>query len=447
MEYRISEKRQLSENYLKEYILNGKTFRIDELFLRHASLLIKGRNKKLIAPTESELLDNLNEANTQENEELEEIRGHHRYVFGVSHAELHRTSPNTTVITCGAGTMFSIGNPKSRTKHFQLINSSLERIHPKNSVLIFEFGEIDIRNHIFKISKKKSQCIYSVADSSISKYIELLKSIKNNGFNIMISGPHCGGGASPSRTSAIENNDLCAYINDALMLECRINGFYFFTLFDKVVNQKTLQEIPGLYKDHIHLCLPPSKIGYALNNLLNKRIYRALSQSKTKCQFFQQEDVKGKCRIVISDIPSWQTGEEFEPGQEINFNEECLKIGQQMLLIELPFLMHPKEVSLTFKKNTSEIRTAVQYILEPWDGPQKARTENIINAHSKPTLRASENNSINHSFTLQKISDQMSKLLIIRISANAHGNYLTKISIKRWIKQYQHEREYKLANC
>ena len=184
-------------------------------------------------------------------------------------------------------------------------------------------------------------------------------------------------------------------------------------------------------------------MGYALNNITNG--FTGLCQSKQNVNSSNRR-CKGKCRIVISDIPSWQTGK-FEPGQEINFNEECLKIGQQMLLIELPFLMHPKEVSLTFKKNTSEIRTAVQYILEPWDGPQKARTENIINAHSKPTLRASENNSINHSFTLQKISDQMSKLLIIRISANAHGNYLTKISIKRWIKQYQHEREYKLANC
>ena len=54
----------------------------------------------------------------------------------------------------------------------------------------------------------------------------------------MISGPHCGGGDCSNTTSAVERNDLCAYINDGLQIECRRNGFYFFSLFDLVVNQK-----------------------------------------------------------------------------------------------------------------------------------------------------------------------------------------------------------------
>ena len=89
--------------------------------------------------------------------------------------------------------MFSIGDAQSRTKHFQTINSALETIHPQKSVLVFEFGEVDIRNHIFKISKKKCQSIYSVADISISRYVEFLKTIQSKGYNIMIAGPHCGG--------------------------------------------------------------------------------------------------------------------------------------------------------------------------------------------------------------------------------------------------------------
>ena len=86
--------------------------------------------KKITKTTDHELLNNLNEKKMLEEEVLSGIPGYHRYVFGVSHSDLHRASPNTTVIYCGAGTMFSIGDPESRTNHFQTINSALKTVSP-----------------------------------------------------------------------------------------------------------------------------------------------------------------------------------------------------------------------------------------------------------------------------------------------------------------------------
>ena len=156
LENSISNKNQIAEICLKKYILDSsKTLQMDALLLRHASSVTRDNIKKITKTTDHELLNNLNEKKMLEEEVLSGIPGYHRYVFGVSHSnDLHRASPNTTVIHCGAGTMFSIGDPESRTNHFQTINSALKTINPQKSLLIFEFGEIDIRNHIFKIAKR-----------------------------------------------------------------------------------------------------------------------------------------------------------------------------------------------------------------------------------------------------------------------------------------------------
>jgi len=441
LEYSIPSKNQLAETYLKKYILNsGKTLQMDALLLRHASSKTRGEIEKTIKPTDRELLDNLSETNTPKERDLTGISRLHRYVFGVSHSRLHYASSNATVILCGAGTMFSIGDPNSRTNHFHTINSALETINPQNSVLIFEFGEVDIRNHIFKIAKRKSQSIKSIADTSISRYIEFIKSLKSKGYHIMVSGPHCGGGENPSITSAVERNDLCAYINDALNLECRAHNFYFFTLFDKVVNQKTLKEITGLYYDHFHLCLPPSKIGNALNALLNQRVDGAFSRVRSPYRAFQQEELHTECRLVVSDIPNWQTGTAFDPGKEIPSKEEHFEVGKYMLLIELPFLMHPKEVTLEFKQAALDIETAIQGVLESWDISKETQPVNAIHAYLEHNKQLSKDNSISHSFTLQNAQGEMCRFLLVRISTNAIGNHLTKISIKRWTHQFQQKR-------
>ena len=437
LEYSVSSKTLLAEDLLRKYIFNGgKILKIDALLMRYASLTMVDSIKEVVVPIDG-VLDNLKSLEIPAERDLFGLRRFHRYVFGVSHARLHFVSPNTTVIECGAGTMFSIGDPNSKTKHFQKIVSECENINPNNSVLIFEFGEVDIRNHIFKIAKRKSQSIIKTADLSISRYIDFIVSLKKKGYHVMVSGPHCGGGEHPSTTSAVERNDLCAYVNDALSLECRANGIYFFTLFDIVVNQKTLEEIQGLYYDHLHLCLPPSKIGNALNSLLNARINRAFSSVTLPCQFLQREEVCAKCILTVSDVPGWKTGVAFTPGNEIVSEGNCFEIGQYMMLIELPFLVHPKEISLEFSLATHNIKTAVQGVFESWEVSNEMQVVNVINAYSSHACGLSTDTSIIHSFTEQEALAEKCRFLLLRMSVNAGGNHLMTIGIKRWIHRFQ----------
>lgn len=432
------------ELLLKDYIIkHSKKSKIDTLLLRQATYMMnKNKNKKISysksGQTEISIQPDI--AITKGDKDLD-ITGFHRYVFGVSHSELHHTSPNTSVIHCGAGTMFSIGNPHSRTQHFQKISKELERIDPKNSILIFEFGEIDIRKHIFKIAKKKSQSMYHAADTAILNYIEFLKSIKNRGFHILVSGPHCGGGQLASSTiSSEERNDLCGYVNDSLSIECRLNSFYFFTLFDKAVNQRSLNEIYELYYDHNHLCLPPSKTGKSLNKLINIRIANALSQEKSQHKYFQLEEVRSKCNLIVSDVPGWKTGMKFEPGKKIDTQGFSFEADKYLILIKLPYLIHPREVILEFKQAIGDIKTVVRSVAEPWDSSHEISANNVTLG-----IETSDNNySIRHLFSAFDTSKTMSRYIIVEISSGSNGNNLAMINIKRWIRYCHKERMQKL---
>ena len=111
-----------------------------------------------------------------------------------------------------------------------------------------------------------------------------------------------------------------------------------------------------------------------------------------------------------------------------------------MLLIELPFLMHPKQVTLEFKHSALNIKTEVQGVLESWDISKETQTDNIIHAYSQHNNGLSKDASISHSFASQNAEAEMCRFLLVGISTNAIGNHLTMISVKRWIHQFQQKR-------
>ena len=141
-------KERWAENYLKKYILdNSKFSKIDPLLLRQSSLLIKVKSQQPAPSKEVEkLLDKLIVSSMPEKRASKGISRFQRHVFGVSHSFLHRTSPNTTVTQCGAGTMFSIGDPNSRTKHFQKINSGIKNINPKKMYSFLSLAKLTFGN-------------------------------------------------------------------------------------------------------------------------------------------------------------------------------------------------------------------------------------------------------------------------------------------------------------
>ena len=117
-----------------------------------------------------------------------------KILFGVSHSRLYYDSAWITVKECGPGTMFSINNSNSKIGHHDYILQTIGSFSPLTYDLIFEFGEIDLRAHTLKMSRKLNVSPMKVIDDAINNYMNFITQFSALGYTIYISGPHCGGG-------------------------------------------------------------------------------------------------------------------------------------------------------------------------------------------------------------------------------------------------------------
>ncbi len=359
-------------------------------------------------------------------------------VLGVSHSMLFDGIPGVNVFTLGAGTMYSIGNPNSRTGHYRRIKSILIDRDPSETILVFNFGEVDLRMHINRIIKKENKSLQAICDDVLKRYLEFIDQIKERGFDVIISGPHCGGGdaftAFSITASITERNNACAYMNDKLASECMIRSIPFITLFDLAVDQTTLIENTSLFEDYSHLLRPPNIIGKSIQSLLKERLERAIVELECKsCKSIRSNyygsEIKTFCRILISNIPGWKSGAKFMPRKVYQKPSEIQDQRIYRAIIELPFPVHPKEVALSFNKNRLHVRTHVQAIFENYN-PAIQLNDNVISAFRQKIRCTKDQNC--HYFLEKDSTNRQSRFFAISIS-QAQFIKLKSISISRYI--------------
>lgn len=73
---------------------------------------------------------------------------------------------------------------RGREKIFELLN-----IIPQKSILLFCFGEIDIRCHLIKQSKKQSIPLSLLVEECVNRYLVFVKEVKQMGFEVILLGP------------------------------------------------------------------------------------------------------------------------------------------------------------------------------------------------------------------------------------------------------------------
>ncbi|KZR70149.1 lipoprotein NlpI [Prochlorococcus marinus str. MIT 1313] len=354
-------------------------------------------------------------------------------VFGVSHARIFDGIPGLTVVLVGAGTMFSIDNPNSRTGHNGKINSTLRNRDPSETIVVFDFGEIDLRMHINRIIKNQNKSMQEVCNGVLKLYLNFIDQIRGRGFDVIISGPHCGGGDAfieYSITASItERNNACAYINDKLASECMARSVPFLTLFDLAVDQSTLLENTSLFRDFHHLHTPPNIIGIYIQSLLKARLEGAIARSKHFKANYYRTEITTLCRILIGNIPGWESGTEFMPREVSQQSTEIQDNRTYHAIIELPFPVHPREVVLSFNKNCLYIRTNVQAIFENYN-PAIELGFNIVPALRGAKCLAADKNR--HHFSEKDSTGKQSRYILISIS-QAKSSKLESISMCRYI--------------
>lgn len=129
---------------------------------------------------------------------------------------------------------------------------------PKNSYVLFCFGEIDSRVHILKQAKKQKKDAKIVAEECAKKYFQSILEIKKD-FKPIVWGavpstisekvidnryPHVG--------TCRERNEITKVFNDTLEKLSTENEVKFVSIFDKLVTEDYLTK-DKFYIDKVHL--------------------------------------------------------------------------------------------------------------------------------------------------------------------------------------------------
>ena len=124
-------------------------------------------------------------------------------------------------------------------------------------ILIFAFGEIDIRTRVFKHGSEDDY--KKTVENIVDNYLDFLKRVKNDGFKVIAWGP------IPSQKDEWEQNECfprCGserqrnmateYFNKKLNEKCRDNEIGFMTIFYDIID-KQYRTNERYYFDVCHL--------------------------------------------------------------------------------------------------------------------------------------------------------------------------------------------------
>lgn len=101
------------------------------------------------------------------------------HVFGDSHAEGFKGLPQYTVHTIGRCTAYNLINPESTTQGGVKIKNIISKLDPKHW-LLFIFGEIDCRVHIYQkyMEEEQGKPIQWYINETVNRYLDYVEQYK-----------------------------------------------------------------------------------------------------------------------------------------------------------------------------------------------------------------------------------------------------------------------------
>lgn len=148
------------------------------------------------------------------------------------------------------------------------LQNKLEGIHEiinaynitSSDILLFVFGEIDIRAHIGFKSEENNEPIGKTIKRCVDRYLEVLVKLKNNGLNVGVFAP-----AASLPNELVYNigrnygdsqirNKITTKFNEYLESECLFKGFIFRDIHKELIRDDYSSD-PIYFKDNIHLSI------------------------------------------------------------------------------------------------------------------------------------------------------------------------------------------------
>ena len=113
------------------------------------------------------------------------------HLIGDSHVWSYYYTHPFIVHHLGAATAYNLSNPNSSTQSYQKLQSKLQTISKKRSLVIFELGEIDSRLHIYNqfCKNNKKVSLKQIIAKTINNYLKVVEETAMRGFKVAILSP------------------------------------------------------------------------------------------------------------------------------------------------------------------------------------------------------------------------------------------------------------------
>lgn len=130
-------------------------------------------------------------------------------------------------------------------KHMKLIYEICDSVSFKKDedILLFVFGEVDIRAHIVEQSKKQNRPQVQITKEVVQRYFEAIKEAKDEGYEVAVFGCIAGfklkeGGDKPPwpySGTCKERNSITQIFNQELCKKCHTNYIPFISVFEEML--------------------------------------------------------------------------------------------------------------------------------------------------------------------------------------------------------------------
>lgn len=146
------------------------------------------------------------------------------------------------------------------TRFYEKLTILKDSFIEKDARVILSMGEIDLRVHVFRESKKQNKPFQEITDNITENYICLLRELKSEGYDVICFGPvatqkdsHPPEEACPRTGTEQDRNRATAYFTERMRLLCRKENIPFVTVFEKMITDDYLTIEDVLSEDHVHL--------------------------------------------------------------------------------------------------------------------------------------------------------------------------------------------------
>lgn len=167
------------------------------------------------------------------------------YVIGDSHT-LNFLHEAFIINHIGPATAYKLNFEKSTTNSKKKVLNILENIYKYKPInVIFVFGELDSRIHIFKISKEKKIDVNTLIVKTVESYIEFLKFVKKEFpliniyvFNILPPGEEENIYNFSYYADIDKRREIAIKMNKVLQNKVDSNNYRFINIYNRLINRK-----------------------------------------------------------------------------------------------------------------------------------------------------------------------------------------------------------------